>query len=372
MTHIEPATKVVSSTTEHFFPQLNLNALKKRWDDLTSNIPFLPKNEVGELLLRHYQDKSYIDEWSSWWHDLSVLRKSSGIIPIAGAAGLISVSVGFVAIPFLIIVTGLYYAAHKLLMHHEEHRRARGGRFVTEINELTHKLDEMLIRFKTIAAEMVIVLEQVQAQAEEMSKHNSKIAVQTEQLTHEQGVLHEIAKTVSLQTEQMQKARNTIIKAVENLTAAITLADSNLTDAVKTNNLDTSVQHFSETTQLLHQVELDIKTISNEINDFIQRASILGSASNADNDPEFENSLKKSQHALTVVHELLAQQEILTAHSEVTMTMQSKPIVEIDPESDFAYAMSRERTRNTLAAARAKRAELEEEVKPNFHQLRFL
>ena len=212
MTHTEPETNVFSSTTEPFFPQLNLSTLKKRWDDLTSNIPFLPKNEVGELLLRHYQDKSYIDEWSSWWHDLSILRKSSGIIPIAGAAGLISVFVGFVAIPFLIFVSGLYYAAHKLLMHHEEHRRARGGRFVTEINELTQKLDEMLMRFKTIAAEMVIVLEQVQTQAEEMSKHNRIISVQTEQLDQEQRVLHETTKTVSLQTEQMQKARDNIIR----------------------------------------------------------------------------------------------------------------------------------------------------------------
>lgn len=345
MTDIAPAK-------EQFFPQLNLNALKKRWDDLTINTPFLPNNEVGELLLRHYQDKSYIDEWSSWWYDLSLLRKSSSLIPIAGAAGLIGVSIGLIAIPFLALVSSLYYAAHKLLMHHEEHRRARGERFVTEINELTQQLDNMLIGFKTIAAEMMMALEQVQTQAEEMSKNNSKIAAQTEQLAQEQGILRDITKTVSLQFEQMQKARGNLINAVESLTATITTADSSLVDAVKTNNLDRSVEHFVETIQLLHQVEVDIKTISSGINDFIQKASVLESVSDTEDSVEFEDSLKKSKQALTVVRELLAEQEKPLG----AIAIQPDSSIEIEPDSDSAYEISRERTRDTLAMARARRA----------------
>ncbi len=355
MTHIEPATNLAPSTKEPFFPQLNLNALKKHWNDLTRNLPGLPNNEVDELLLRHYQDKSDIDEWSSWWHDLSLFRKSSGIIPIAGAAGLISITIGFVAIPFLILVSGLYYAAHKLLMHHEEHRRARGGRFVTEITELTHQLNDMLVRFKTIAAEMVIVLEEVQNQAEEMSTHNRQIAVQTEGLVREQGVLHDITKAVSLQSEHMQKARGNMIKVVEGLTETITLADSSLAETVKTDPSDASMDHVVETSQLLQQVDLDIKVISSGINDFIQRASVLESASNAEDDPEFENALKQNQDTLTVVRELCSQQEKPTMPPEIP----PKPVIAIDPESDSAYAMSRERTRNTLAMARARRAALD-------------
>ena len=293
MPHTQSAQKV-PSTSADFFAQLNLDGLKKRWTNLTSNTPNIPQNALGELLLRHYQDKSAFDKLTSWWHDLPVLHKTSIATSITVIAGLIGAIMGL-SILFITIATGIYIAAHKLLIHHEEHRRARGERFVNEINDLTQKLDSMLARFKVIAADMFKSLEQVEIQATEMLNNNRDMAQKISVLTQEQGDLKKVIATLTAQTMQMKQAQSQIVDAVNGVETSFESVEKNLGHtSVTLQKLDGSLQQFADMTSLMHQTESTIADISNNLSHFIQQAITSQTMPNT----EIEVSIISGQHTI--------------------------------------------------------------------------
>lgn len=300
MPHTQSAQNIAPSTPANFFAQLNLDALKKRWTNLTSNTPNIPQNPLGELLLRHYQDKSAFDKLTSWWHDLPVLHKTSIATSITVIAGLVGAIMGL-SIPFIAIATGIYIAAHKLLIHHEEHRRARGERFVNEIRDLTQKLDSMLARFKVIAADMFKSLEQVEIQTTEMLINNRNMSQKIGLLTIEKDELKKIIATLAAQTTQMKQAQSQIVDAVNGVEASFESADKNLGHtSVTLQQLDGSLQQFADMTSLMHQTESTIADISNNLNRFIQQAISSQTMPNVEENTKTEVSIHNGQHTIDI------------------------------------------------------------------------
>ena len=391
MPNAQSPQTLAPSTPADFFAQFNPDTLKKRLTDLNSNTQNLPRNEPGELLFRYYQDKSLFDKWASWWYDLPVLHKTSIATSFTVIAGLIGALTGL-AIPLIAAAAGIFLVVHLFLTYHEEHRRARGKRFIAQTEELTQQLVEMKVKFKEIAADMTKTLEQVQFQATVMLENNAKMSAQTQKLDHDEEALTEIIESVGVETKRMQKAKNDVVQAVDNLTGTIQFADSSLTDSmVATHELKGSIDHIVETTNVMHQVGLNIDRISSELNSFIQQTSVLESTSEIESDREFEETIKQSRQALAIVRQLHAQPETTTISKEngpniasiaATLTIEgatqciktsapslsdeysknlssrpyesltpSKSTVASEPNSDLAHEVSRQNSREVLALA---------------------
>jgi len=314
-------------------------------------------NEADKLILRHYHDKSLIDEWASWWQKRSVLHKAiiaSSIICIAGFIGAIIE----LSILFILFTSGLLYFLHSTLLQHDEHRRLYNEQCVTEIRNRTQKLNELSSQLNAISYDMTKPQEEIKTHAEAITKNNNRMDIQTKQLIQKQESLHKLVDSTCKQTEKMEKTYDNLIKAAEKLATTIQLANSSLNCAAQSNNQIQSSLNLDKTLALQHQIELGIKKLSSDINTFIQQVSVLDCESQA----EVENSIEKTRRALTAVEGLQTQHVATTAQVENETSMAATMMIANDllecMSSDRDYQLSRLKTRNTLELVRKLRVSL--------------
>lgn len=278
--------------------EINLDEIKRRWATLMSNITTHDRNEVDELLSRHYADKSAIDEWTSWWHDMSFWYRSAIYSSVLSAAAVAGMLVGL-TLPFITIATGIYYLANKLVMHHETHRRKHGIRFAGETEAIAKKFDELIVDFRTIGADVTTALESLRTKTAKMAQHNSEMEKQIGVLTQEQEVLEATIASVHAQTNAMQSAQHSVTQAIDNVVGHIQSLDNGIgRTAATVEGLDAAILRFTETAVQMHETESNLEKISRGLNDFVQQATSSQPQPATTADSEFDDAISLSQRAI--------------------------------------------------------------------------
>ncbi len=294
------ATQVITpaSSPVHHSPLFNLRALQQRNNALIQQAPHPRRTEVAELLHRHYEDKSLIDQWTSWCYDLSFWQKTSILVSVISIAGLSGAVLGL-AFPFIAIASSILYATYTLLNDQEQHRRDRGVRFVAETTALTDQLDSMMNQFRLIAAEMTTALEDVKIQAVEMLEQNTVISERTSEHDDEHAKLQDIITAVSEQSERAQKVQSDVVAVVEGITSGLHLIRPDIDEAARAvHDFKESFDQFAETTALIHHTETKLVAISNGLQDCVKRISTTQPQQAAQSEPEFAKAILLSQNAL--------------------------------------------------------------------------
>lgn len=294
------STQVItpSPSAAHYPALLNLRVLQQRSNTLLQQASHPRRTEVAELLHRHYEDKSLIDQWASWCYDLSFWQKSSiftSVISIAGLAG----SVLGLAFPFIALASSILYATYTILNDQEKHRRERGVRLVAETTALTEQLDRMMVQFRLIAAEMTTALEKVQVQAVEMLEQNAVISERTSEHLEEQTKLQEIITVVSEQSERTQKVQSDVIAVVENMASGLHLIRPEIDEATRSiHSFKESIDQFAETTELMHHTETKFAAIATGLHHCVKRISTARPQQTTLSDSEVDKAVLSTQNAL--------------------------------------------------------------------------
>lgn len=287
-------TIATPSIPVHYAAPLDLSGLQRVNNTLLQQATQPRRTEVSELLHRHYEDKSYIDTWTSWAYELSFLQKASLSISVISVAGLSGAILGL-AFPFIAIASSLLYATLSLLNEHEQHRRDRGARLAEENSALANRLDQMMDQFKQIAADMTTALEQVKTQAIEMSEHNAEISQRTDEHAHEQAQLQEIIAAV----EYTEKVRSDVVAITFEITSGLQSIPAHIDEATcAVHDFKNTVEQIEETTHLIHQTEKRLVALSERLQNSVDSTSTPIYKSTTPFEPELESAIFRSKNAL--------------------------------------------------------------------------
>ena len=282
----------------HHSGLFGIRELQQRHPTLFQPSPQPRRTEISELLQRHYNDKSLIDEWTSWHYELSFLQKSSICASVIGIAGLAGAVVGL-AFPLITLASGILYIASSLLNGHEQHRRDRGLRFAADTIDLTEQLDSMMDLFKRIAADMTAALEKVKVQASEMSEQNAEIGERTRDHKEEQEKLQHIITSISEQSDRAEKVQSEMVNLVENISSELVLVPSHINNTVRAiHDFQTSIISFSQTASQINHTEENLADISAGLKNCVERIAIPKPSSEELLDTELEDMLQQAQNAI--------------------------------------------------------------------------
>ena len=317
------ATQVITPTSSpvHHTTLFNLSALRQRSNALLQQAPHPRRTEVSELLHRHYEDKSLIDEWTSWSYDLSFWQKSSISVSVISIAGLSGAVLGL-ASPFIAIASSLLYAIYTLLNNHEQHRRDRGVRFVAETAALTEQMDSMVDQFRLIAAEMTTALEKVYTQAAEMLEQNTAINERTSELDQNKAELQDILTVVSELSERKQKVQNAVVAVVEGIATGLHQIRPHIDEtACAIHDFKGKCDQFAETTARIHHTETRLEVISKGLQDCVKRIPTAQQQQAAQSEPEFDDVILSAQNALAKARALREERQKNRGSSNLILSM---------------------------------------------------
>lgn len=161
------------------------------------------ENESGELIRRALAHKSWFDEISSRWMELSIWRKAAVVAGVVLGASLIGLFVG-AAIVFALSALFLIFGVHVLLMAHENHRVSTAELFATEAIELNKDLEAC----KQLLDQTVSTVKLV---AFELNEHTDSMKENAAQIEKESDAIVEYHDVLAEQVEDLTQTTATLI-----------------------------------------------------------------------------------------------------------------------------------------------------------------
>ena len=289
--------EIITPNDDQPFSWFNFDAVTQLWNDMFQQGSLLPKTETEEFLHRYNASKSWFDEWSSDWYELSWLEKGQAYLSVTGIAGVAGFVLGM-TIPFVMLASGIFLLVHRLLMSHEEHRRERGEEFVVEAISLSQQLNEMMGEFRKMATKMGFNLELVNIEVSQMKQSNLTLINRSETLLEKEQTLGELTAVLSEKTEQMQRGQTSIVQMIERVAQSICI-DSSLGQVNTTlNSFWETLTKFVTTAKVLHATAVNAEETSASLKHLVQKGSALPQPSQSNINNNFEAVMQESDDAL--------------------------------------------------------------------------